>query len=110
MGRRGGRGWISRPEMDEKKNKAAALRYRHGEDNAPRLVASGSGAVAEKIIETARAHGIYIREDRPLVELLSSLDLYHEIPAELYKAVAEILAFIYRLNAGPGQDSPPDQR
>ncbi len=83
--------------MDPPRRKAAALKYRDGEDAAPRLVARGSGAVAEKIIEIARANGIYIREDRMMVEALSILDLYEEIPPELYRAVAEILAFLYQL-------------
>lgn len=84
--------------MNGGQKKAAALRYTHGEDKAPKLVARGSGAVADRIIEIARAHGIHIEEDRPLLEVLSSLDLYQEIPPELYKAVAEILVFVYKLN------------
>lgn len=84
--------------MKEKFKEAAALKYKQGEDSAPKLVAKGRGKVAEKIIEIARSHGIYIKEDKQLVEILSSLDLYQEIPAELYKAIAEILAFIYSLN------------
>lgn len=84
--------------MEKKPDRAAALRYAHGKDSAPVLVAKGRGAVADRIMEVARAHGIPIREDRELVEVLSTLDLYQEIPEELYKAVAEILAFIYRLS------------
>lgn len=78
--------------------KAAALKYETGVDRAPHLVASGSGWLAEKIIETARAHNIPLKEDPPLVEILSTLDLYQEIPPDLYKAVAEILVFIYKMN------------
>lgn len=84
--------------MKESQKKAAALKYKHGKDPAPRLVAKGSGIVAEKIIEIAKAHGIYIKEDRALIDVLSSLDMYQEIPVELYKAVAEILVFVYSLN------------
>jgi len=84
--------------MVDKPKKAAALKYQHGEDRAPRVVAKGRGTIAEKILETARKHGIPIKEDKTLVEILSSLDLYQEIPAELYRAVAEILAFVYALN------------
>ncbi|UCD35264.1 MAG: EscU/YscU/HrcU family type III secretion system export apparatus switch protein [Nitrospiraceae bacterium] len=83
--------------MKKERSKAAALKYRHGKDSAPRLVAKGRGTVADKIIEIARAQGIPVREDRELVEFLSMLDLYQEIPPDLYKAVAEILAFIYSL-------------
>ncbi len=84
--------------MVDKPKKAAALTYQHGDDRAPRVVAKGRGTIAEKILETARKHGIPIKEDKTLVEILSSLDLYQEIPAELYRAVAEILAFVYALN------------
>ncbi len=83
--------------MKYKTEKAAALKYRHGKDSAPKLVAKGKGKVAEKIIEIAKAHGIPVQEDKELVEFLSMLDLYQEIPPELYKAVAEILAFVYSL-------------
>ncbi len=80
------------------RKKAAALRYRHGEDRAPRVVATGRGYLAERIIEIAREHGVPIREDRNLVEVLASLDMYEEIPEALYRAVAEILVFIYRMS------------
>lgn len=83
--------------MKDKPEKAAALKYRHGKDSAPKLVAKGKGKVAEKIIEIAKAHGIPVQENKELVEFLSMLDLYQEIPPELYKAVAEILAFVYSL-------------
>lgn len=84
--------------MNDRQNKAAALKYRRGVDSAPSIVAKGRGAVAEKIIALAREHGIPIREDRNMVEVLSTLDLYEEIPPELYKAVAEILAFLYKMS------------
>ena len=84
--------------MEDRQKKVAALKYNHGEDRAPKVIAKGRGALAEKILETARQHGIPIREDKTLVDILSSLDLYQEIPQELYKAVAEILAFVYALN------------
>ncbi len=87
----------------DKQKKAAALRYKQGEDNAPKLVAKGSGEVAERILQIARENGIPIREDKPLLDVLSSLDLYQEIPPELYKAVAEILAFIYSINKKAGR-------
>ena len=61
-------------------------------------MAKGRGKVAEKIIEVARAHDIPVEEDRELVEFLSMLDLYQEIPSEMYIAVAEILAFVYSIN------------
>jgi flagellar biosynthesis protein len=84
--------------MKEKSPKAAALKYIHGKDSAPKLVAKGRGEVAKKIIEIAKTHNLPIQEDKELVEFLSMLDLYQEIPPELYRAVAEILAFIYSVN------------
>jgi flagellar biosynthesis protein len=82
--------------MKDRHEKAAALRYKQGSDAAPTVVAKGRGLVAKKIISLARKNGVPIHEDRNLVEVLSAIDLYEEIPAELYKAVAEILAFIYK--------------
>lgn len=84
--------------MMKKKPKAVALKYEKEKDAAPRIVAKGRGFVAQKIIETARAHGVPLYEDKNLVQVLEALDLETEIPAELYRAVAEVLAFIYRLN------------
>ena len=84
--------------MQNRYTKAAALKYKHGQDSAPALVAKGQGKIAEQILQTAKEHGIAIKEDRELVEFLSMLDLYQEIPPELYRAVAEILAFVYSIN------------
>ncbi len=88
---------MKRPSGDNRE-KAAALRYRRGGDGAPVMVAKGSGYVAKRIISLARKNGVPVHEDRNLVELLSTIDLYEEIPAELYKAVAEILAYIYTVS------------
>jgi len=87
--------------MDHKANdrqQAVALRYKPEKDRAPKLVAKGQGHLAEKILELAQQHDIPVREDKNLLQILSRLDLNQEIPAEVYKAVAEILAFIYRLS------------
>jgi flagellar biosynthesis protein len=87
--------------MDHKANdrqQAVALRYKPEKDRAPKLVAKGQGYLAEKILELAQQHDIPVREDKNLLQILSRLDLNQEIPAEVYKAVAEILAFIYRLS------------
>jgi flagellar biosynthesis protein len=81
---------MSRPK------RAAALRY-DGRD-APRLVASGKGHVADSILEAARAAGVPLREDPVLIEALATLELDQQIPPELYKAVAEALAWAYRLS------------
>ncbi len=77
--------------------KAAALKYNAQVDSAPVVKAKGVGKVAEKIIQIARENSIPIKEDPDLVEMLVLLDLEQEIPPELYKGVAEILAFVYNL-------------
>lgn len=82
----------------KKTAKAVALKYNKDKDPAPKVVAKGSGYIAEKIIETAKAHNVTLYEDKNLVQVLEALDLETEIPPELYRAVAEVLAFVYRLN------------
>ncbi len=84
--------------MKKEKAKAVALKYETEKDSAPRVVAKGRDVIAEKIIETAKAHNVPLHEDKNLVQVLEALDLDTEIPPELYRAVAEVLAFIYRLN------------
>jgi len=84
--------------MKEERKKAAALKYRQGVDAAPKVVARGRGWLAERIISLAREHGVPIHEDKALVEILSTLDMYEETPSELYRAVAEVLTFIYKMN------------
>lgn len=81
--------------MEEKK--AAALRYEKDKDGAPKVVAKGRGIVAEKIVEIAKEAGVPILEDRDLVEFLIALDVGEEIPPNLYKAVAEILVYVYKI-------------
>ena len=73
---------------------AVALLYE--EPNAPRVVATGRGWVGDKIIETAREHGVPIEENPALAQALSTIELDEEIPEALYRAVAEILGFILR--------------
>ena len=81
-----------------KKNNAIALKYRARFDRAPKVAARGKGKIAEKIIEIAKEHHIYIHEDPDLIEILSTLDINEEIPPDLYFVVAELLAFVYSLN------------
>ncbi len=78
--------------------KAAALRYDGNRDRAPRITAKGRGQIAEKIIDIARENNIPLYEDQNLIQVLDALDVDTEIPPELYRAVAEVLAFVYRLN------------
>jgi flagellar biosynthesis protein len=82
----------------EKSKKAAALRYDQAQDAAPRVVAKGRGKLAEKIVATAQANQIPLVQDSNLMQMLDLLELETQIPPELYQAVAEVLAFVYRLN------------
>ncbi|WP_078430702.1 EscU/YscU/HrcU family type III secretion system export apparatus switch protein [Alkalihalobacterium alkalinitrilicum] len=85
--------------MSEKQfQKAIALTYSETTDNAPRVKATGKGFVAEEIIALAKEHQIPIQEDPSLVELLSQLEINETIPSELYEIVAEVFAFIYRID------------
>ncbi|MCK5097933.1 MAG: EscU/YscU/HrcU family type III secretion system export apparatus switch protein [Desulfobacteraceae bacterium] len=79
--------------------KAVALKYDGGDDIAPRVKAKGAGAVAEKIIELAEKHGVPIKNDPDLIEILSQLEIDEAIPPEIYVAVAELLSFVYSLNS-----------
>lgn len=78
--------------------KAVAILYDDQKSQAPQVVASGQGKVAETILETAREAGVHIQEDPDLVELLSKVPIGEEIPVELYQTVAEVLAFVYQVN------------
>ena len=90
----------------DKRKKAVALKYDRVKDASPKVTAKGEGKVAENIIALALAHGVPVRDDPDLVEVLASLDISQEIPAEIYVAVAELLAFVYGANAeGPGKKS-----
>lgn len=77
--------------------KATALSYELG-DTAPQVVATGRGYVAEQIVEAAQAAGVPVRSDPALAQALAALDLGVEIPAALYRAVAEALAWAYGLD------------
>lgn len=85
---------------------AVALKYAPG-DQAPRVVAKGRGLIAEEIIARAKAHGVYVHESPELVTLLSQVDLDNHIPPTLYIAVAELLAWLYRVEQqGNSSESP----
>jgi flagellar biosynthesis protein len=85
------------PDPKRPRSRAAALQYDPPRDRAPRLVARGEGHVAERILELARAHGIPVQEDPALVDLLARLDVGQEIPLQLYRVVAEVIAFVFRV-------------
>lgn len=83
---------------------AVALRYDASADQAPQVVAKGQGLLAEAIVARAREAGVYVHESPQLVQLLMAVDLDAQIPPALYTAVAELLAWLWRLEQG--DDTP----
>ena len=81
-----------------KRQVALALGYKPDQQSAPKLLAKGKGLIADKIIELANSKGIPIKKDSDLITVLYKLEIDEEIPPELYEAVAELLAFIYKIN------------
>lgn len=77
------------------RQRAVALRYEE-DDKAPKIIATGAGEIARRILELAKQHDVPIKQDDSLVDILGKLDVDLEIPPETYNAVAEILAFLYR--------------
>jgi len=87
--------------MYEKKHvqsKAVALQYDREKDNAPTVIAQGSGETAKNIIKIAEKNGIPIKKDEDLVNMLSQIELNQEIPVELYQTVSEVFSFIYAMS------------
>jgi len=77
---------------------AVALQYQAGADDAPRVTAKGFGFVADAIMDVAKRHGVPLHQDEELGGLLASVEIDDSIPHELFEAVAEVLAFVYRMN------------
>jgi flagellar biosynthesis protein len=83
------------------RKQATALAYDNpNRDTAPRVVAKGYGIVAEMIVQRAKEAGLYVHESPEMVSLLMQIDLDARIPPALYQAVAEMLAWLYRLENG----------
>ena len=98
-----------KPRKQLSQQNAVALAYRDG-DSAPKVVAKGKGLVAEQIIERAQEAGVFVHESRELVALLMNVDLDRQIPPALYRAIAELLAWLYHVESAHGALSaaPPD--
>jgi flagellar biosynthesis protein len=92
----------------EARQEAVALAY-SAADRAPRVVAKGRGLIAQEIIARAREHGIFVHESPEMVALLMQVDLDERIPPQLYVAVAELLAWIYRMERGLEPSAPAQQ-
>jgi flagellar biosynthesis protein len=98
-------------DQEPARQAAIALSYQEGE-TAPRVVAKGYGTLADTIIRTARENGLYVHQSPELVGLLMQVDLDAHIPPQLYLAVAELLAWLYRLEARPEKATraaPPEK-
>lgn len=89
---------------------ALSLHFNQHKDQAPKVTAKGKGLMAERIIELAREHNIPIKEDPDLVEVLSQVDVNQEVPPTVYRVVAELLAWVYKMNTDfNGGIIPPRQ-
>lgn len=84
-----------------KRQIAVALDEGEGENALPRIAAAGRGKIAEQILQLAFEHGIKVREDSALAEMLATVELDSPIPSEAFLAVAEILSYVYRANGAP---------
>ena len=81
--------------MEKRKiRQAIALEYDPNDDSAPKVIASGQGLVADKIIEKAKENKVPVQKDSKLADTLSRLEIGQEIPPELYEVVAEVLVFV----------------
>ena len=90
---------LEEPELDPNaERKAVALKYDQEKNIAPKLVAKGRGHVAENILNAAQQNSVPVYQNKSLVNMLMALELDREIPAELYTTVAEVLAYVYRID------------
>ena len=91
------------------RQQAVALAYQEG-SGAPKVVAKGRGLIAEEIIARAKEHGVFVHESKELVSLLMQVDLDRNIPPSLYRAVAELLAWLYHMDHKNADHLPPQAR
>lgn len=96
-----------KPPPPTSRQAAVALAYGQNPGSAPTVVAKGRGLIAQAIIERARQHGVYVHESEDLVGMLMQVELDQEIPPQLYLAVAELLAWLYRLEHAETPAIPP---
>lgn len=89
--------------QQEISKQAVALSYNSNENAAPKVVAKGAGFMADKIVNAARQNAVPIYQNKTLTGMLMAIDIDREIPPELYQAVAEILAYVYRVDQRLGK-------
>ncbi len=85
-------------ETEKPRKEAVAIRYDGKDDKAPKVVAKGSGLIADQIVAAAEKHTVPVFQNRTLTAMLMAVELDREIPPALYQAVAEVLAHVYRLD------------
>jgi len=104
---------MAEPPRTRRHQNAVALAYREGE-SAPKVVAKGKGLVAEQIIERAQEAGVFVHQSKELVAMLMDVDLDRQIPPGLYRAIAELLAWLYHIESaqknGGVLPAPPDAK
>lgn len=83
--------------------KAVALKYDMQQDAAPKVIAKGRGHVAEHILATAQQNAIPVYKNKALVSMLMALEIDREIPPELYKTIAEVMAYVYKMDKDKGR-------
>ncbi len=100
---------MNKVSLKRKQQNAVALAYQDGAP-APKVVAKGKGLIAEQIIERAAEAGVFVHESKELVALLMNVDLDSQIPPGLYRAIAELLAWLYHVESAQGTQGskPPD--
>ena len=89
---------------------AVALRYDLDRDKAPRVVAKGKGHTAEHILEAAQKSSVPVYQNKTLVNMLMALDIDREVPPELYKAIAEVMAYVYKMDKKKGRELEEQRR
>jgi flagellar biosynthesis protein len=96
---------MTNPNPAKTMRNAVALAYQTN-GRAPKVVATGKGLIAEQIIQLAKQNGVHVHESKEMVALLMNIELDQEIPANLYRIVAELLAWLYKIEAA----KPPKQK
>lgn len=95
---------MSKNETEKPKQQAVALSYQQKNSGAPKVIAKGSGFIAEKILAAATQNSVPVYQNKTLVSMLMAIELDREIPPDLYQAVAEVLAYVYYIDQKVGKN------